>query len=181
MPLQSLPESRMLIVVLAIVFGSVALDQITKAIVVSHMTLHQEVPFLPGFMRFYYTENSGAAFSMLSEHPWVFMVFSVIAMAVIVYLLFRFYRRHPLLAVSLAMVLGGGIGNMIDRVLNGYVVDFLDFQFVHFAVFNVADIFVTCGSIALAVYIIAVEPRLEKRKKDAAEDPAHDGNHPDQT
>lgn len=183
MPLRPLPESGMLIVALAIVIGSVVLDQVTKAIVVSHMTLHQELPFLPGFLRLYYTENTGAAFSMLADHRWVFVLFSAVAMAVILYILVRQLHRHPLLTVSLSMVLGGGIGNMIDRVLNGSVVDFLDFQFVNFAVFNVADIFVTCGSIALAVYIIFVEPRVEKRLQEQAhaEEPADDGNDPDPT
>lgn len=172
----------MLIAVLAIVVGSVALDQITKAIVVSNMALYEELPFIPGFMRFYYTQNTGAAFSMLSEHQWVFMVFSVVAMVLIVYLLYRFHGRHPMLSVSLAAVLGGGIGNMIDRVLNGYVVDFLDFQFMDFAVFNVADIFVTCGSVALAVYIVFVEPRVERRLQEeqaaecSAEGESDDGN-----
>ena len=191
MPLRTLPESGMLIAVIAIVAGSVALDQITKAIVVSHMELFEEKAFLPGFMRLYYTENTGAAFSMLSGHRWVFLLFSIVAMAVIVWLLVKYHRRHPLLAVSLASVLGGGIGNLIDRTLQGSVVDFLDFQFVNFAVFNVADIFVTCGSIALAVYILFVEPKVEKRlKADAsadastetsAEESFDDGNHSDQT
>lgn len=167
MPLRQMPFGGMLIAILSIVIGSVALDQITKAIVVSNMALHEEIAFLPGFMRFYYTQNKGAAFSMLSDHQWVFMVFSVIAMGVIVYLLYRFHGRHPMLSVSLAAVLGGGIGNMIDRVLNGYVVDFLDFQFMNFAVFNVADIFVTCGTVALAVYIVFIEPRVEKRLQEA--------------
>ncbi len=173
----------MLIVAALIAIGAVVLDQVTKALVVSHMTLHQELPFLPGFMRFYYTQNKGAAFSILSDHPWVFLVFSAVAMAVIVYLLYRFRGRHPLLTVSLAMILGGGIGNMIDRVVNGYVVDFLDFQFVKFAVFNVADIFVTCGSVALGIYLIVIEPRVEKRLRDKEKteqkESPHDGNDPD--
>jgi len=173
-PLRKMPRGSMLIAILSIVIGSVALDQITKAIVVSNMALHEEIAFLPGFMRFYYTQNTGAAFSMLSGHRWVFMVFSVAAMALIVYLLFRFHGRHPLLSISMAAVLGGGIGNMIDRVLNGYVVDFLDFQFMDFAVFNVADIFVTCGTCALAVYIIFVEPRVEKRLQEAKAGEPHD-------
>ena len=79
------------------------------------------------------------------------------------YLLVKFFRRHWLLSVSLAAVMGGGIGNMIDRIFAGYVVDFLDVQFMDFAVFNVADIFVTCGSVALGVYIVFVEPKVERR------------------
>lgn len=172
----------MLIAVLSVLFGSVILDQLTKAIVVSQMALYEEVPFLPGLIRFYHTRNTGAAFSMFSDNRWVFMVFSVIAMVIMTYLLVKFHGRHWLLSVSLAAVLGGGIGNMIDRVLSGYVVDFLDFQFMKFAVFNVADIFVTCGSVALAVYILFIEPKVEKRLQEqkeaasAAEEGTHEGN-----
>lgn len=170
----------MLIAVFAIVIGSVALDQITKAIVVSCMEPGQVLPFLPGFLQLHYTQNTGAAFGMLENHRWVFLVFSVIAMAAIVYLLVKYYSRHPLFAVSLSMVLGGGVGNLIDRTLHvDGVVDFLDFQFINFAVFNVADIFVTCGSAALAIYILFVEPRVEKRLKASTEEPSDDGNHPD--
>ena len=172
----------MLIAVLSVLFGSVILDQLTKAIVVSQMALYEEAPFLPGLIRFYHTRNTGAAFSMFSDNRWVFMVFSVIAMIIMTYLLVKFHGRHWLLSVSLAAVLGGGIGNMIDRVLSGYVVDFLDFQFMKFAVFNVADIFVTCGSVALAVYILFIEPKVEKRLQEqkeaasAAEEGTHEGN-----
>ena len=172
----------MLIAVFSVLFGSVILDQLTKAIVVSQMALYEEVPFLPGLIRFYHTRNTGAAFSMFSDNRWVFMVFSVIAMMIMTYLLVKFHGRHWLLSVSLAAVLGGRIGNMIDRVLSGYVVDFLDFQFMKFAVFNVADIFVTCGSVALAVYILFIEPKVEKRLQEqkeaasAAEEGTHEGN-----
>ena len=172
----------MLIAVLSVLFGSVILDQLTKAIVVSQMALYEEVPFLPGLIRFYHTRNTGAAFSMFSDNRGVFMVFSVIARMIMTYLLVKFHGRHWLLSVSLAAVLGGGIGNMIDRVLSGYVVDFLDFQFMKFAVFNVADIFVTCGSVALAVYILFIEPKVEKRLQEqkeaasAAEEGTHEGN-----
>lgn len=159
----------MLIAVFAIVIGSVVLDQLTKAIVVAQLALYEEHAFLPGLIRFYHTRNTGAAFSMLADRPWVFMVLSVVAMAVIVWMLVQFWNRHPLMMVSLSMILGGGVGNMIDRFVNGYVVDFLDFQFMKFAVFNVADIFVTCGSVALAVYILVFEPRVEKRLRAASE------------
>ncbi|MBQ0092459.1 MAG: signal peptidase II [Clostridiales bacterium] len=165
----------MLILLFSIVLGSVALDQITKLIVVSSMKLHEEVPFLPGFIRFYRTENTGAAFSLFADHRWVFMVFSGIAMAAIAVILVKWYRRHPLLTASLAMILGGGIGNMIDRVANGYVVDFIDFQFMNFAVFNVADIFVTCGSVLLAVYILLFEAKAEPKQKANASEESDDG------
>lgn len=164
----------MLILIFTVVLGSVFLDQITKLIVVSQMELHEEVKFLPGFIRFYRTENTGAAFSMFSEHRWVFMVFSTIAMLAIAVLLWKFAKRHPLLTLSLSMILGGGIGNMIDRVANGYVVDFIDFQFMKFAVFNVADVFVTCGSVLLAVYILFIESKNEPKAKEEKTDDGND-------
>ena len=159
----------MLIAVLSVLFGSVILDQLTKAIVVSQMALYEEVPFLPGLIRFYHTRNTGAAFSMFSDNRWVFMVFSVIAMMIMTYLLVKFHGRHWLLSVSLAAVLGGGIGNMIDRVLSGYVVDFLDFQFMKFAVFNVADIFVCVGCGLMILDVILSEVREQKKKKENTE------------
>ena len=132
------------------VFAIIA-DQITKYIVVQNIELYETIPFINGFMSFYHTRNTGAAFSMLSEHRWVFMVFSFISMGLIVYLLVKEYRRHMLLNIALSMVLGGGIGNMIDRVRLGYVVDFFHTDFMNFAVFNVAD----C--------VIFFEAKVEKR------------------
>ncbi|MBO4366652.1 MAG: signal peptidase II [Clostridia bacterium] len=162
----------MIWIALAILAGSVALDQITKAIVVSRMELYEEVPFLPGFIRFYRTENTGAAFSLLKDNPWILMVFTVIAMGIVGFMLVKFFKRHPLLTVSLCMILGGGISNLIDRIIAGKVVDFIDFDFLFFgffdfAVFNVADIFVTCGALCLAVYILAIEPKVEKKLRAA--------------
>lgn len=156
----------MLILAAAIALGAVVLDQITKAFVSSHYAVGDARALFPG-LRLYYTKNDGAAFSILSGHRWLFLWFSMLAMGLIVYLLIRYSRRHPLLTVSLAMVLGGGLGNLIDRVLYGSVVDFLDFTFMRFAVFNVADIFVTCGAVALGVYLLFVEPRVEKRLREA--------------
>lgn len=146
------------------IFAVIA-DQVTKYIVVENIELHGSVTFIDGFMSFYHTRNTGAAFSMLSEQRWVFMVFSVISMGLIIYLLAKEYRRHRLLNIALGMILGGGIGNMIDRIRLGYVVDFFRTDFVDFAVFNVADCFITVGAVLLAVYVIFFEPKVEKRLK----------------
>lgn len=142
-------------------------DQLSKHFVVQSMELFESKPFIPHVLSLYHTRNTGAAFSMLSESRWVFMVFSFVSMAVIIYLLIKEYRRHPLLTVSLAMVLGGGIGNMIDRVRLGYVVDFFHVDFFEFAVFNVADSFITVGAVMLAIYVVFFEAKAEKRIKAA--------------
>ena len=151
----------MLAAIIAIV--AVILDQVSKYIVVQNIELRGTVPFIKGFMSFYHTRNTGAAFSMFSDSRWVFMVFSVISMGIIVYLLYKEYKRHILLNISLAMILGGGVGNMIDRIRLGYVVDFFRTEFVDFAIFNVADCFITVGAVLLGVYILFIEPKIEKR------------------
>ena len=157
------------------VFAIIA-DQISKYVVVQNIEYHGEVPFIKGFMSFYHTRNTGAAFSMLSDSRWIFMVFSVLAMAIIVYLLIKEYRRHPLLNIALAMVLGGGIGNMIDRFRLGYVVDFFKLEFIDFAIFNVADCFITVGAILLGVYILFLDAKIEKRLKAQADEAAAEGD-----
>ena len=144
---------------------AVIADQITKYIVVENIELRGTVPFIPGFMSFYHTRNTGAAFSMFSDQRWVFMVFSFISMGLIIFILIKEYKRHKLLNIALAMVLGGGIGNMIDRIRLEYVVDFFKTEFMDFAVFNVADCFITVGAVLLGVYVIFFEPKVEKRLK----------------
>lgn len=144
---------------------AVIADQITKYIVVENIELRGTVSFIPGFMSFYHTRNTGAAFSMFSDQRWVFMVFSFISMGLIIFILIKEYKRHTLLNIALAMVLGGGIGNMIDRIRLEYVVDFFKTEFMDFAVFNVADCFITVGAVLLGVYVIFFEPKVEKRLK----------------
>lgn len=149
----------------AVAIIAVIADQISKYLVVRGMDLHEERSIIDGFFSLYRTENRGAAFSMLSEKQWIFMTLSFIAMAVMVVFLIMYHKRHILMTVSLSMVLGGGIGNMIDRIRLGYVVDFLRPDFVDFATFNVADSFITVGAILLGVYVIFFEPKVEKRLK----------------
>lgn len=142
---------------------AVLLDQISKSIVVNGLPLYGEARFIPGVLSFYHTRNTGAAFSMLSDRRWVFMLLSCVAIVAITVMLYFWRSRHVLLTVSLSMILGGGIGNMIDRIVNGYVTDFFRVDFVDFAVFNVADSFITIGAVLLGVYIIFFEPKVERR------------------
>ncbi len=151
-----------------IVAVSVILDQLSKYLVVQNIEYRGSLPFIPKIISFYHTRNTGAAFSMLSEQRWVYMTLSLISMVIIAHLLYKEYKRHPLMTVSLAMVLGGGIGNMIDRFRLQYVVDFLKLEFMDFAIFNIADCFVSVGAVLLAVYIIFYEPKVDKRLREEA-------------
>ena len=155
--------SKRLLSLGAVIVGVLA-DFFTKRLAVSHLKGEAPIPLIRGILRFSYVENPGAAWGMFANHRWVFMVFSVLAIAVIaIYLI----RRDPpvLLCLSLSMIISGGIGNMIDRTFRGVVVDFIEFYLFEFPVFNVADCLVVIGAGLLIVWLI-VDTVREKKKKD---------------
>lgn len=148
----------------------VLLDQITKYLVVQYIPKNAEIAFIPYFMNLTHIENKGASFGILADNRWVFMSLSTLAIAGIIYFLIKFKKRHILLTVSLSFILGGGIGNMIDRIFKAAVVDFFEFTFVEFAVFNVADMFITFGAVLLGIYVVFFERKIEAAKKDKCND-----------
>ena len=150
--------------IVVIILGLVA-DRLTKVWASSSLVYHVNgtLTVIPGFFRFTYLENTGAAFGFLSGHTWILTIVAAIAVILIIFELFRLRKRmHKLYNVALSLLLAGAIGNLFDRVVSGYVVDFLEFNFMNFAVFNVADICVTFGVILLVVYLFVAE-RLEKK------------------
>lgn len=145
-------------------FG-VFLDQITKNMAVSDLKGQGAKQFIPYIFDLIYVENRGAAWGMFADHRWVFMSVSTVAVILMTAVLFFYAKEHKMFCISLAAVISGGIGNMIDRVANGYVVDFLRFAFYpDFPVFNIADIFVTVGCISLAVYMIFIDKTIFREK-----------------
>ena len=142
-------------------------DQLSKIWVVQNIPLFGHVPFLPGILRLTYVQNTGAAWSMFQGQQWLFaLVFALFTAAV-----FYEYFKSPMPFTSLerwfiAAIYGGGLGNMIDRVRLSYVVDMLETEFVDFPVFNVADCFITCGSIALIVHLIFFNKNFWKEEKE---------------
>lgn len=147
---------------------SVVLDQLTKYIAVEHLMPIGSHPFIPGFIEFSYTTNPGIAFGMLGGKGWFFIPVSFLAIILTVFFLIRFRKSiSPLLSAAVAMVAGGGIGNQIDRIFKGEVVDFLNFQFIDFPVFNVADCFVTIGCVLAIIALIFFDrDLLSDDKKD---------------
>ena len=133
----------------------VVADQLTKFLIVKAIPKHDLVELIPNFFSLTHERNTGAAFGMLSDHRWVFITFTFVVIAAAVAALCSGRVRNHWGIVSLSLVLGGGIGNMIDRLLLGEVVDFFAFKFwgYEFAIFNVADVFVCCGTFILAFYI----------------------------
>lgn len=129
------------------------LDQVTKQIALSQLTLHEPVALLP-FLNFTLVYNKGAAFGFLSSASgWqnaFFIVVALVACGVILYLLRQ--SRERIFSAALMLVLGGAIGNLVDRLIYGYVIDFVDvyYQSWHWPVFNVADSAITIGAILIA-------------------------------
>ena len=143
-----------------IIVASILLDQITKIIVIETMNLGHSIVIWEDIFSFTRVHNYGAAWGMLSDHRWVFIVITAIAIIVMPIFLYRYRKLHPLFGFSLSLVIGGAIGNMIDRLFRGYVIDFLDATFIDFPVFNVADICVVCGAIMMFVYILFFDKEL---------------------
>ena len=153
-------------IMLAIILGGVVLDQITKLIVDANMELWQSIPLIKGVLQLTYIRNRGAAFGILSEHRWVFMVISIVAIVAVSLYLFAFMKEKSwLLKIGLSLIVSGGIGNMIDRIAYGYVIDMIDFCLIDFAVFNVADSFVCVGAGLTALSLILAIIKEEKEKK----------------
>ena len=161
----------MLYAILAIVL--IVIDQVVKFLVRANIPLGGSVPFLPHVLELTYVQNTGAAFSILEEHTWLLTAISVLVVIVMAVALWKKALTHPLGVVPAVLVLSGGLGNLIDRVVFGYVTDMFRTLFMNFAVFNVADICITVGAIWLAAYVLLGYEKLEKKgKKEAA---PHDG------
>ena len=130
----------------------VFLDRIAK---IAAVGAGETKEFLFGLFQFRYTENTGAAFSSFADNKIVLIVFTALVIILCLFLLLTNKVKAKIPAVCLVMIVSGGIGNLIDRIANGFVVDFIEPLFMNFAVFNVADIFITCGAILLMCYEVA--------------------------
>lgn len=132
----------------------VAFDQITKYFASLKLADGSVAKFIPGVVQFKYAKNTGMAFSMLSGARWVFIALTVVVCVGVFYYLFSNRCKSLWLYWSLGVILSGGIGNLIDRIRFGYVVDFIEPTFVNFAIFNIADCAVTCGAVVLVGYLL---------------------------
>ena len=141
----------------------VAADQVTKYLVLAHIPLHGHVDVLPGVVGLTYVQNDGAAWSSFSGMQWLFALIFVLFTVAILWE----YRKKSMGFTAfdwwcIAAIYGGGLGNMIDRVRFGYVVDMIQTQFMDFPIFNVADCFICCGCIALIVHLACFNKKFWK-------------------
>jgi signal peptidase II len=134
----------------------VALDQIVKYWVLKVLKPHGPIPLIPGVLELSYVENRGAAFGILQNKQWFFVVITVLVLAGMLWIYPRIPDKGRFLPFRLVtiFIVSGALGNMIDRLTRGYVVDFIYFKLINFPVFNVADIYVTCSAFTLAFLLV---------------------------
>lgn len=142
----------------------VIFDQVTKYIAKSALYPDKAKDFIKGFVEFRYAENTGVAFSMFSGGRVIFVILTcAVAIGILVYMYTR-AQKNLWLYWSLGVIVAGAIGNLIDRIFLGYVIDFINPTFVNFAVFNIADCAVTLGTVSLVAYLVF--DIFKKEKKD---------------
>lgn len=141
------------IIVLLATAVAVVADQLLKGLVLQYVKPVGHMTVIPGFLDFLYVENRGAAFSILQNQQWFFITVASVASLIILIALFR-YRRHEFFSYAAsALIVGGGIGNLLDRIRYGYVVDYLSVSFFP-PIFNFADCCVTVGTICLIIHLL---------------------------
>ncbi len=152
------------IIYTAIIAAGILIDQLTKLLAVKYLLPIDTVPIIEDVLHLTYLENDGAAFGMLDDHRLLFIIPSVIMIVALSAYLYLGYADGKLYAVSIAMIVSGGIGNMIDRLALGYVIDFIDFRLINFAIFNGADSFVCVGA-GILILALVMDIVKEYRKK----------------
>lgn len=156
--------TRLLVVYFLISALLVGLDQWSKYLTVQNISLGETKEFIPGFLSLTHLRNTGAAWSLLEGKMIFFYVITVIVSVVIIYLLIKNYKKSIWYSVGLSFVLAGAIGNFIDRVRLGYVVDMLQTDFINFPIFNVADSTLVVGVICIFIYLILDEKAAKEGK-----------------
>ena len=147
----------------------VLIDQFSKWAVVKNLMPLESIPLWENVFHLTYCENRGAAFGILQNK---FGLFYVITALVVIAVTWYMVKKRPasrLLAISLTLLVGGAIGNLIDRIFRGFVVDFFDFCLIGFPIFNPADCFVVCGAVLLAYYVIFIEGKKDPAKDSTTE------------
>ena len=145
------------------------LDQWFKHLAVTHLKDIGTYMLIPGVMQLHYTENDGAMMGMLPGKTALMAVLAVIMLAVMVYVIFSKKVSSKVLYCALVCVFSGGLGNIIDRIFRGYVIDYIEVLFVRFYIFNFADCLITVGAFVILIYELVMMFLEHKRKKALAD------------
>lgn len=148
-----------------ILIFAVLLDRVSKWVVAAFLAPDKTQVVIPGVLNLTYVENKGAAFGMLQNQQWLFILVTCVVIIGIGYVLIKQPPKHVSGRIGLPLLMAGAIGNLIDRIFVGYVVDFIDFHIIQFYVFNVADICVTISAFLVGYYLLFA---MDKEKLDAA-------------
>lgn len=142
--------------ILSLIIILIAIDQITKILAFSNLRGSLGISLIPGVFELQYLENRGAAFGILQDHQILFLVITIIAAIILTYIYGKLPedKKYIPLRISYVLLMAGAFGNMIDRMIRGYVVDFFYFKWIDFPIFNVADIYVTVTMILLIILIL---------------------------
>lgn len=155
----------MFIVTLSVIL-LVVVDQITKLLTLSYIKPVGTMEIIKNILSFTYVENRGAAFGIMQDARWVFITMTVAIIALFIGYTLKRRPRGKLYYISSSMIIAGGIGNLIDRIFRGYVVDMIEVKFIDYPVFNFADCCVVIGAILLCLYILKYDPKTEKKDGD---------------
>lgn len=153
----------LLVIILSAVI--VGIDQLIKYFVYNFLKPVGSVDVIPGLFSLDYVENKGAAFGMMANMRWVFIVFTIVVIAIILYVVFKKKITNKLFIASAILLIGGGIGNLIDRIFLGFVIDYLSISFFP-PVCNFADYCITIGTVLLLVYLLFFSDYFKSNKKD---------------
>ena len=157
------------ILYIAVIAVLVTLDRVSKIAAVRVLGTGNTKEFLFGLFQFRYVENTGAAFSSFADNKIVLIVFTSLVIVLCLFMLMAGKVKSKFVRLCLLLIVSGGIGNLIDRFISGFVVDFIEPMFMNFAVFNVADIFITVGAFMLIfyeIYLLVKEKRRGKKTDD---------------
>lgn len=162
----------MVIIALISALVLIGADQVIKFWAVESLTKVDTIPLIQDVLHLTYVENYGAAFSILQNKTWFLVGITSLVMVGLVWLLLSKRVKSNFALWSLALIIAGGIGNLIDRVRQGFVVDYIDFRLINFAVFNLADCCVVIGTIFFAIYILFLEGKKQKDKPQELQEPS---------
>lgn len=152
-----------LVIILSAVI--VGVDQLIKFFVCNFLQPVGSVEVIPGLFSLKYVENKGAAFGMMANMRWVFIVFTIVVIAIMLFIVFKKKIKNKLFISSSILLIGGGIGNLIDRIFLGYVIDYLSLSFFP-PVCNFADYCITVGTVILLIYLLFFSDYFKSSKKD---------------
>lgn len=151
--------------ILPITIISLFIDQLVKIIVINNMNLFDSINIITNFFKITYVRNTGAAWSILSGNTWFLIAISLIALVVIYLYFIKDKKLNKLESISYGLLIGGILGNLIDRIIYGYVIDYLDFKIINydFPIFNIADICIVISIILIGISLIVGEKNARNK------------------